>query len=173
MNNSQTVTQANDEAALRQQWEQVNDAWGDLERYVSFFTEDAHYVTYDGVHLSGRKWIADGHRDMFAKVMQGSRIVKRRVSVRFLSRDVAILMGRATIQFARQQRPAPRRASLLSLVAVRQHDGRWLFTHFQNTRSRPISDTLIGKFFARVAPNSMVGSWARITAAASAAIREP
>jgi uncharacterized protein (TIGR02246 family) len=129
-----------DEESIRDLFRQLLDDWGrgDGNAYGSRFTEDADYVAFDGTHTRGRRAIADSHQQLFDKYLKGTRLTGRIENVRFLSPDTALVHAVGGTVMRGKTRPAPERASIQTLVAVRR-DGRWRFTAFHNSRVRPIS----------------------------------
>lgn len=137
----QTVaTVQEDEAAIRQLFQSLLAAWGagDAIAYANHFTEDADYIAFDGVNQKGRETILAGHQPLFERFLKGSRLVGEITSIRFLCPDVALIHAVGDTIMAGKTKPAPERASVQTLVAVREQ-GEWRFTAFHNTRVRPIS----------------------------------
>ncbi|MBH0122650.1 SgcJ/EcaC family oxidoreductase [Rhodococcus sp. HM1] len=134
----------------------VAAAWeeGNPESYSQAFTADADYTAFDGTHMSGRRAIADGHRDLFAGIMRNSRMVTEHRDVRFPAPDVAVACERGGIVMSWQKRrtvPTAKRRSSVTFVLVRR-DGTWLVDTFHNTRYRPWSNTLLGRLTRRGNP---------------------
>lgn len=132
---------AADEAAVRAVYQQLMDAWnaGSGERFAAGFQQDGDLVAFDGTHFRGREEIAGFQQELFDKWMKGSRLVGEVEAVRFLSADVAVMHAVGNTIARRKSRPARERASIQTLVAVRDEDG-WRLAAFQNTRVRPIGD---------------------------------
>jgi uncharacterized protein (TIGR02246 family) len=130
-----------DETAVRGLYQQMIDAWnaGSGERFAAPFTPDGNLVAFDGVHFRGRDQIATFHQQLFDKWMKGSRLVGDVEEVRFLSPDVALMHAVGNTVARGKTRPAPERASIQTLVAVRG-DGEWRLAAFHNSRIRPIGD---------------------------------
>jgi uncharacterized protein (TIGR02246 family) len=83
----------------------------------------------------GRREITEGHRWLFGR-MPGSRMprgVKDDCDIRFLSPDVAVVIGRGAGVTEPGHQPGGDHDSVVSLVVVRTDTG-WRFAHFQNTR---------------------------------------
>jgi uncharacterized protein (TIGR02246 family) len=115
----------------------LSDAWnaGDADAYGALFTEDATYVTFFGHISHGRTEIVEGHRWLFSR-MPGSRMTpgaKEDRDIRFLTPDVAVVLGQGPGTTVPGQEPASDRASTVSFVVLRTGAG-WRFAHFQNTR---------------------------------------
>jgi uncharacterized protein (TIGR02246 family) len=134
-------TGATDEAAVRALYQQLMDGWngGSGERYAAPFTADGDLVAFDGVHFRGREQIAAFHQQLFDKWVKGSRLVGGVEEVRFLSPEVAVMHAVGNTVTRGKTRPARERASIQTLVAVRDQ-GEWRLAAFQNTRLRPMGD---------------------------------
>lgn len=130
---------ASSEAVVRALYDQLMDGWnaGSGERFAAPFTADGHLVAFDGVHFQGRGQIARFHQQLFDKWMAGSRLVGGVEQVHFLSPDVALVHAVGNTVARGKSAPARERASIQTLVAVRE-DGEWRLAAFQNTRIRPI-----------------------------------
>jgi uncharacterized protein (TIGR02246 family) len=144
-----------DEEAVRGVYQQLMDAWnaGSGERFAAGFREDGDLVAFDGIHFRGREQIAAFHQELFDRWMKGSRLVGDVEDVRFLSADVAVMHAVGNTIARGKSRPARERASIQTLVAVRD-EGEWRLAAFQNTRVRPIGDNgrtfLAWAFFDRL-----------------------
>ena len=128
-----------DEAAVRALYQQAIDGWnaGSGERFAAPFIEDGDFVAFDGVHFRGREQIAAFHQKLFDKWMKGSRLVGGVEEVHFVSPDVAVMLAVGNTVMRGKTRPARERASIQTLVAVRDQRA-WRLAAFQNTRVRPI-----------------------------------
>jgi uncharacterized protein (TIGR02246 family) len=137
--NGQGEAHRTDEQALRDLLNALFDRWaaGDAEGYAALFTEDADYVAFDGVNQKGRQAIIAAHQPLFTRWLQGSRLVGQITDMRLLAPDVALLHASGDMILAGKSGPAPARASIQTLVAVKR-DGEWRFTAFHNGRIRPI-----------------------------------
>ena len=130
---------AQDEQEIRALVDRMFDSWarGDAAAYHADFTDDADYVSFDG----SRRTKADSirsHANLFRTVLYGSRLTGHVESVRFVTRDVAVVHLLGSIMEGWRQRPYKRRLSRQTMVVVR-HDGRWQVTTFHNTRVRPLN----------------------------------
>lgn len=137
---------ADEELAVRELLQRLNEAWGNTDAYVELFTEDADYVAFDGSRVKGRKGIEEMHRPLFERFMKDSRLVgqDQSTTVRFLTPDVALIHSKGAVIRAHQKSPSRRAISVPFVVAVKR-EGRWLITAFQNTRYRPFDQTFLGK----------------------------
>ncbi len=134
-----------DEAAVRALYQQLMDGWnqGRGAAFAAAFAEDGDLVAFDGTHFPGRAAIVPFHQELFDKWLKGSRLVGHVKRVRFLSPDVALMHAVGGTILRGKSRPAPERDSIQTLVAVRQ-GGEWRLAAFQNTRLRPMGQSLRG-----------------------------
>jgi uncharacterized protein (TIGR02246 family) len=128
-----------DEAAVRDLYQELMDGWnrGSGDAFATAFTDDGDLVAFDGTHFKGREEIAPFHQELFDKWMKGTRLVGRVEDVRFLSPDVVLMHAIGGTVMRGKSEPSPERASIQTLVAVRQDD-KWRLAAFQNTRVRPM-----------------------------------
>jgi uncharacterized protein (TIGR02246 family) len=133
-----TTPPSTDEAAVRDVYRQLIDAWnqGSGAALAAVFTTDGDLVGFDGTHLKGRREIAPFHQRLFDKWLRGSRLVGQVTGVRFLGPDVAVLHAVGGTVLRGRRAPAPERDSIQTLVVSRQAEGDWRLAAFQNTRLR-------------------------------------
>ena len=136
-----------EETAVRALYEQLVDGWNDGsgEAFAAPFAEDGDLIGFDGTHLKGRHRIATFHQRLFGTYLEGTRLVGRVKSVRFVGPDVALVHALGGIQRRGKSDPSSRRDSIQTLVAVRR-GGEWRFAAFQNTQVRPMGRNVAGKF---------------------------
>jgi uncharacterized protein (TIGR02246 family) len=134
-----------DEAQIRVLFENLLGDWGrgDGEAYGSRFTEDADYVAFDGTHTMGRWDISSSHQQLFDKFLKGTRLTGRILSIKFLRPHVALVHATGGTIMGGKTKPSPERASIQTLVAVREDD-EWRFAAFHNCRVRPIGSGAAG-----------------------------
>jgi uncharacterized protein (TIGR02246 family) len=134
--NSQTLSSAAEEAAIRSLYQQMMDGWnaasGDV--FAAPFEEDGDLVGFDGTHLKGCKEIASFHQHLFDMFLKGSRLVGKVKSVRFLTSDVAIMHAVGGTMIDGKTDLEPERNSVQTLVAVKRGT-KWHLAAFQNTRA--------------------------------------
>lgn len=128
-----------DVAQVQALYTELMDGWnqGSGEAFASPFAADGELIGFDGTHLRGRREIAVFHQPLFDKWLKGTRLVGEAKSVRFLSRDVALVHAVGGTVMPGKSTPAPERDSIQTLVATRR-DGEWRLEAFQNTRVRPM-----------------------------------
>ncbi|MGW4484730.1 SgcJ/EcaC family oxidoreductase [Amycolatopsis sp. NPDC004368] len=98
------------------------------------FTEDADYVTFFGMRLTGRALIESSHRALFEGPLRGSTLSGMGdASVRFPSDGVAVVVSGGASALDGGDAVAQGRESTVTFVLVRAEPG-WLITAFQNTR---------------------------------------
>jgi uncharacterized protein (TIGR02246 family) len=136
--NHETIHQT-DERQIRALFEDLLGDWGrgDGEAYGSRFTEDADYVAFDGTHTRGRREISASHQQLFDKFLKGTQLTGRLLSIKFPRPDVALVHATGGTIMRGKTGPSPERASIQTLVAVREGD-EWRFAAFHNCRVRPI-----------------------------------
>ncbi|HEX2471171.1 MAG TPA: SgcJ/EcaC family oxidoreductase [Nitrososphaera sp.] len=133
---SQILSSAADEAAIRAIYQQLIDGWnaGSGDAFAAPFEEDGDLVGFDGTHFKGRQQIAPFHQHLFDIFLKGSRLVGKVRSVRFLTSDVAVMHAVGGTVMAGQTDLDPERNSVQTLVAVKRK-GKWSLAAFQNTRA--------------------------------------
>ncbi|MFI6509869.1 SgcJ/EcaC family oxidoreductase [Streptosporangium sp. NPDC050855] len=126
------------DAEIRDLLDRLTAAWnaGDADAYGDLFTEDADYITFFGLRLTGRQAVTEAHRALFEGPLKGSRLTglssgEGGADVKRVRPDVAVVISTGALAGA-DAPPDPARDSIVTLVAVR--DDAWRFTSFQNTR---------------------------------------
>ena len=139
------TTTTTDEQALQALFSRFLAGWnaGNGEAFAAPFTERIDFIGFDGTRFGTKYELASFHQDLFNTYLKGTRLVGD-ADVRFLTSDVALLVGRGGTIMSGMTAPDRVRNSIQTLTAVRQPDGEWLFTSFQNTRHRPIGATTSG-----------------------------
>ncbi len=121
-----------DEAAIRELYGRMLAAWGDAEAYAECFTPDADYIIGSGGVQHGWTQIVDGHNVAFSAWARNSRLEGRIERLRFLTPEVALLIGYGHVVYLDQRSSDHNKRTVYSLVALRG-DGQWLFAAYQNT----------------------------------------
>lgn len=121
-----------DEAALRGLYRRMLDAWGDAQAYAECFTADADYIYGAGGVQHGWQEIIDGHNVAFSAWARQSRLEGRIERLRFLTCDVALLLGYGHVVYLDHRSSEQNKRTVYTLVAQRI-EGRWLFVSYQNT----------------------------------------
>ena len=121
---------AEDEQRIRALLARLFEAWaqGDGEAYARCFTEDCDYITFNGIHLRGRRENASLHSALLRTVLRGSRLSADILRLAQLAPDVAL------VHTAGRGRKRSFQTYMLTRVG-----GEWLVRSFQNTRVQPFS----------------------------------
>ncbi|GAA1762186.1 SgcJ/EcaC family oxidoreductase [Streptomonospora arabica] len=111
-------------------------AWnaGDADAYGDCFTEDATYIVYNGMLLSGPREIAEAHRHLFAGPLQGSSlggVEAAAPAIRLVAPGVAHVMVTGGVRLAGQEAPDPARDSRITYLAVRRGQA-WRFAALEH-----------------------------------------
>ncbi|MEU8433813.1 SgcJ/EcaC family oxidoreductase [Streptomyces sp. NPDC029216] len=124
---------------IRDLYTRLMQAWtaNHADAYGACFTEDCDYVSYDGTRAIGRTPMVDNHDRLFRGVLAGSALVGACESIRYVTSEVAIVHGTASVLMPWRAKLPKRRLSRQTLVAVRT-GGTWRFTALHNGRVRPI-----------------------------------
>ncbi|MFI6519977.1 SgcJ/EcaC family oxidoreductase [Spirillospora sp. NPDC050679] len=132
-------------------FERFKDAWtaGDAAAFGDCFTDDSDYVSYDGTRAVGRAEHQHNHDLLFRGVLAGSALVGEPESVRFLTPDVALLHGTASVLMPWRRELPKRRLSRQTVVLVRGADG-WRIAAIHNGRVRPVTVPRPDSFPARM-----------------------
>jgi uncharacterized protein (TIGR02246 family) len=130
----------NRKAEVRELFESYCRAWtsADSEAFGQCFTEDADYVSYDGSWAVGRAKLQDNHDKLFRGVIAGSAMVGNIESLRFITDDVAVLVGSGSVLMPWRSELPKRRRSRQIMVCVRIAEG-WRIAAIQNGRVRPVT----------------------------------
>jgi uncharacterized protein (TIGR02246 family) len=129
-----------DNHAIGTLFERLMQTWtdNDAAAYANCFTEDCDYVSYDGTRAIGRLPMQEAHDRLFRGVLTGSALVGGIESIRYLSTDIAVIHGTASVLMPWRSTLPKRRRSRQTLVAVRTGSG-WRFTALHNGRVRPVT----------------------------------
>ena len=126
-------THAADEAAIQAVLDASYKAWaaGDAEGMVADYAPDATAIM-PGSLRDGREVIRESMAEAFAGPLQGSSTVNRRLSVRFLGADTAIVVTESGIQFAGQA-GVPDAGKVNATWVFSRSGGRWLIAAYHNS----------------------------------------
>ncbi|MFE2288320.1 SgcJ/EcaC family oxidoreductase [Streptomyces sp. NPDC059443] len=121
----------------------------DAEAYGDLFTEDATYITYVGTFYRGRHDIVESHRTLFAGFLKGTRLADEILDIRFYGPDVAVVNGRGDTY--KGKRPE-KLIKIQTYTLVREGDGRWRIAAFQNTKRKPLMESVSYRFAPGLVP---------------------
>jgi uncharacterized protein (TIGR02246 family) len=118
--------------------EKLPDAWAahDAEAYGEAFTEDATYTTFAGTHYTGREDIIGSHKALFEGPLEGTQLVDRYLSLRFVSDGVAIMTTRGDTY----EREVPDELTKVQTYTLTQEGDQWLVAAFHNTQRSPVME---------------------------------
>ena len=128
-----TQTQTQDEAAIHAVMAASYDAWaaGDAAGMVADYTEDATAILPGSIRL-GRDAIRESMGAAFAGPLMGTSTYNRQLGLRFLGRDLAILISESGILFPGQTE-VPEEARVNATWVLVKRDGRWLIAAYHNS----------------------------------------
>ncbi len=131
---AQTTTTA-DELSIRDFYRQMIDAWnrGSGEGFAAPFSETADFITFEGIHLKGRKEIAAFHQQAFDTVIKGTRLGGEVNFIRFVNSQLALMLVDIKIMLPGQSETSPPRDSLPLYVVTKGNEG-WQVEGLLNTR---------------------------------------
>lgn len=107
-------------------------------------------MSFDGTRAHGVQPMVDSHDKLFRGVLTGSSLVGEIESIRYLSADIALVQGFASVLVAWRTEPPKRRLTRTTVVAVRTPRG-WRVTSMNNARVRPLGVPGPDSFPARMA----------------------
>ncbi|MFK4223062.1 SgcJ/EcaC family oxidoreductase [Streptomyces sp. NPDC019890] len=128
------------DARIADLFERFMHAWteGDAVAFGACFTEDSDYVSYDGTRAVGRVAHQANHDRLFRGVLTGSALVGEIEAIRYVTPDVAIVYGTASVLMPWRSRLPKRRLSRQTIVVVNTDDG-WRISAIHNGRVRPVT----------------------------------
>ncbi|WP_194829964.1 SgcJ/EcaC family oxidoreductase [Nocardia sp. XZ_19_231] len=137
MNQTQHTT---DDIAIDEVFQQLQRTWtaNDAQAFGALFAEDSDYVSYDGTRAVGREQHQHNHDQLFRGVLAGSALTGELESIRYITPDVAILFGTASVLMPWRSRLPKRRLSRQTVVLLRTENG-WKITAIHNARVRPVT----------------------------------
>ncbi|NNH75151.1 SgcJ/EcaC family oxidoreductase [Nocardia uniformis] len=140
-----------DDIAIDEVFQQLQRTWtaNDAQAFGALFTEDSDYVSYDGTRAIGRGQHQHNHDQLFRGVLAGSALTGELESIRYLTPDVAILYGTASVLMPWRSRLPKRRLSRQTVVLLRTENG-WKITAIHNARVRPVTVPEPNSFPARM-----------------------
>ncbi|MEV0033084.1 SgcJ/EcaC family oxidoreductase [Nocardia sp. NPDC050793] len=135
-----TLDRTGDDTLIRDLFQRFMRAWtdNDAAAFGALFTEDSDYVSYDGTRATGRAEHQYNHDLLFRGVLAGSALVGDLESIRYLTPDVAVLYGTASVLMPWRSRLPKRRLSRQTVVVARTSDG-WRIAAIHNGRVRPVT----------------------------------
>lgn len=126
-------SRAQDEAAIQAVLEASYEAWenGDAAGMTANYTEDATAIM-TGSRRDGREVIRENMAVAFAGPLQGSSTVNRRLSLRFVGQNAAIVVSESGILLAGQTE-VPEAGKVNATWTLEKRDGQWLIAAYHNS----------------------------------------
>src|SRR5215831_5185624 len=123
-----------DETAVRGVLTDGVDAWArnDGDAFAELYTDDATVVLAGGVFLQGREQLRWYMLSKFAGPLKGTTGVDEPETVRFVSDDVAIVVGRSGFLLAGETELAPERTRRATYVLSKKDDA-WRIESYTNS----------------------------------------
>ena len=116
-------------------------------KMAEVFTDDAHFVAFDGTRLKGGKAIGDWHQPSLDTRLRNTTLNTRIDEIRMLTPDLALVTGSGGPQDANSSKKSRLMGeSHETFLVTRQANGEWKLLSLQVTRRRPIN----------AAPNAMI-----------------
>jgi uncharacterized protein (TIGR02246 family) len=124
---------AEDDAAIQAVLVDSYKAWeaGDADGMVADYTADATAIMTGSLRDS-RDMIRDNMALAFAGPLKGSSTYNRRLSLRFVGRDAAIVVSESGILFAGETE-VPDARKVNATWVLEKRDGRWLIAAYHNS----------------------------------------
>lgn len=117
----------------------------DANMLASLFAEDAEFVNVVGLWWHNRKDIEKAHAYGFEKIFPHSDLVLRKTTVKYLSKDIAVVHARMRLknQAPKGEVETPSlRQNIFSFV-VQKQEGSWICVSAHNTDIVPGAETNI------------------------------
>lgn len=112
----------------------LSDAWknGDGVAFAECCTEDVDFINLLGVHVKGRRAVAELHEKIFRGPYKDSTVEFTIQSVRFVSPTASLVIAPSRIDVP----SGPVKGVVLSIASILfvRDDDRWKLVNFHNTR---------------------------------------
>jgi len=114
---------------LSDAWEQADgNAWG------NYFSDNADFTVWFGLHLKGRKEISEGHQWVFETVYPNTRYEFTITNINFLKPDIAIVHLNADV--IKPGESLPEDPHTLPVAVLQKLDNNWKIVMFHNMNNR-------------------------------------
>ena len=126
-------TRTQDEAAIQAVLDASYEAWaaGDADGMVANYTADATAIM-TGSFRDSREVIRESMALAFAGPLRGTSTYNRRLSIRFVGEDAAIVVNESGILFDGQTE-VPDTGKVNATWVLEKRDGRWLIAAYHNS----------------------------------------
>lgn len=125
-----------DKKAIKAVIKGLSDAWeqGDGSSWGEFFTEDADFTVWFGLHLDGRKEISEGHQWLFDSFYPNSRYELEITDLKFLKSDVAVVHLNGSVINPDDKIPAVPHS--FPVAILQKINTEWKIVMFHNMQNR-------------------------------------
>jgi uncharacterized protein (TIGR02246 family) len=126
---------------LQELIDQLANSWsaGSGREFGALFTDNAHFVVFDGTVLEGPAAIGQYHQAAFDRYLQNTRLVISVDGTRAIDESALLVFASGGIQSNSGGAVMLTGESIQTMVVVLE-DGKARVLAFQNTRRRPITD---------------------------------
>ena len=121
--------------------EQLKESWrlGSGSAFGACFTDDAHFVAFDGTVLRGPHAISAYHQAAFDRYLQHTILVLAVCEIKALGDDVLLVFTNGNIR-STAEGAVPLTGESIGTMALTLQEGKARIHAFQNTRQRPITN---------------------------------
>ncbi|HEX8175799.1 MAG TPA: SgcJ/EcaC family oxidoreductase [Pyrinomonadaceae bacterium] len=122
-----------DEEAVRQIVRQLQDGWNahDGKAFAAPFAADADYVVVNGMRITGKEAIEQGHTSIFTTIYKESHNVATVKSIRFLHPDIALVHVEWNLEF--RVGGETKKARAMNSIVMMKEGAKWSIVAFHNT----------------------------------------
>ncbi len=119
---------------IQETFDRLSDAWknGDGAAFAECCTEDVDFINLLGMHVTGRRAVAELHEKIFRGPYKGSTVAFTIESVRTISPTASLVIAPSRLDIP----SGPVKGivlSIASILLVRDDEG-WKLANFHNTR---------------------------------------
>ncbi len=122
------------DAKVRAVPQRISKAWAqhDAEAFGNAFTEDGTLILPGNVFLTSRKDIRDFMDKGFSGPYKGTRVTGEPIDVKYLARNIAVVITKGGVLAPGETEVAPERA-IRAMWVLKRRDRQWLIECYQNT----------------------------------------
>jgi len=119
---------------IQETFDQLSDAWknGDGTAFAQCCTEDVDFINLLGMHVTGRRAVADLHEKIFRGPYKDSTVAFTIESVRVVSPAAALVIAPSRVDVP--SGPVKGIISSIASILLVRDDRRWQLANFHNTR---------------------------------------
>jgi len=109
------------------------DAWtqADAKSFASYFSEDADFMVWFGLHMQGRNDIAFGHNMIFNDFYSNTTWNLKIKKIRFIGDNVALVHAAGAV--VKNGDPTPEEPDAVPLIVLNRVENNWEIIALQNT----------------------------------------